>query len=51
MKKCNPRDIFFQELKEKLEMKRDEDLEAIDANEKKKKRTRRSYCNSKMLRI
>ena len=40
MKKYNPRDIFYDELKENLQRKRDEDLEAIDAYENKKKRTR-----------
>ena len=40
MKKYNPRDIFYDELKENLERKRDQDLEAIDAHENKKKRTR-----------
>ena len=48
MKKYNPRDIFYQELKENLERKRDEDLEAIEAYENKKKSTR-SFFNSKKI--
>ena len=40
MKKYNPGDILYDELKENLERKRDEELEAIDAYENKKKRTR-----------
>ena len=47
MKKYNPHDIFYQELKENLERKRDEDLEAIDAYENKRKRTRRTFFNTK----
>ena len=47
MKKYNPRDIFYDELKKNLERKRDEDLEAIDAYKNKKKRTRQNYFNSK----
>ena len=49
MKKYNPRDIFYDELKENLERKRDEDLEAIDAYENKKKRTRQNYFNLKKI--
>ena len=49
MKNYNPRDIFYQELKENLERKRDEDLEAIKAFEKKKKRSKRTYFNSKKI--
>ena len=36
MKKYNPRDIFYDELKENLERKRDEDLETIAAYQNKK---------------
>ena len=46
MKNYNPRDIFYQELKENLERKRDEDLQAF---EKKKKRSKRTYFNSKKI--
>ena len=49
MKKYNPCDIFYDELKENLERKRDEDLEAIAAYQNKKKRSRQKYCNSKKL--
>ena len=49
MKKYNLRDIFYQELKENLERKRDEDLEAIEAYDNKKKRTRESFFNSKKI--
>ena len=37
MKKYNPCDIFYDELKENLESKRDEDLETIAAYEIKRK--------------
>ena len=40
IKKYNPRDIFYEELKENLERTRDEDLETIAAYENKKKRSR-----------
>ena len=40
MKKCNSRDVFYDELKENFERKRDEDLEKIVAYENKKKRSR-----------
>ena len=49
MKKYNPRDIFYDELKENLERKRDEDLETIAAYENKKKRSRPKYFNSKKI--
>ena len=49
MKKYNPRDIFYGELKENLERKRDEDLETIAAYENKKKRSRQKYFNSKKI--
>ena len=49
MKKYNPPDIFYDELKENLERKRDEDLETIAAYQNKKKRSRQKYCNSKKL--
>ena len=49
MKKYNPRDIFYGELKENLERKRDEDLETIAAYENKKKRSRPKYFNSKKI--
>ena len=49
MKKYNSREIFYQELKENLERKRDEDLEAVDAFEKKKKISKRLYFNSRKI--
>ena len=49
MKKYNPCDIFYDELKENLERKRDEDLETIAAYENKKKRSRPKYFNSKKI--
>ena len=49
MKKYNLRDIFYKELKENLESKKDEDLEAIDAYKNKRKRTRRSFFNTKNI--
>ena len=49
MKKYNPRDIFYDELKENLERKRDEDLETVIAYENKRKRQRKYYSNSKKI--
>ena len=49
MKKYNPRDIFYDELKENLERKRNEDLETIIAYENKRKRLRKYYSNSKKI--
>ena len=49
MKKYNSREIFYQELKENLERKRDKDLEAVDAFEKKKKISKRLYFNSRKI--
>ena len=46
MKKFNPRDIFYDELKENLERKRDEDLETITAYENKRKRLRKKYYSN-----
>ena len=43
MKKYNPRDIFYDELKENLDRKRDEDLETITGYENKRKRLRKKY--------
>ena len=37
MKKYNSREIFYQELKENLERKRDEDLEAVIFLKRKRK--------------
>ena len=49
MKKYNRRDIFYNELKENLERKRDEDLETITAYENKKKRLRQNITILKKL--
>ena len=49
MKKYNPRDIFYDELKENLERKRDEDLEAIIAYENKRKRKQKNYYSTKKI--
>ena len=49
MKKYNRRDIFYNELKENLERKRDEDLETITAYENEKKRLRQKHHNSKQI--
>ena len=49
MKKYNPRDIFYNELEENLERKRDEDLETITAYENKRKRRHKYHNSSKKL--
>ena len=49
IKKYNSRDVFYDELKENFERKRDEDLEKIVAYENKKKRSRQKYFNSKKI--
>ena len=49
IEKYNPRDIFYDELKENLKRKRDEDLETITAYENKRKRIKHQYANSKRI--
>ena len=49
MKKYNPRDIFYNELTENLERKRDEDLETITAYENKRKRRHKYHNSSKKI--
>ena len=47
MEKYNKNDIFCEDLLEKMQIRRDKQLEAITAFEKKKKKRTRTYFNNK----